>query len=283
MKRNLFFILASSLGLSFILTETAFAQQSLDDNEIISLEQEYSKPKPKPVPPRPSKIDNRDSEATTSSNQAEAPLVEEEKDNQLKDFSGLGKLAPFREISVIQKKYLPKTGRFQLFGGVSMTTNNPWFLNLGANLKIGYHFVEAFGVEFSYSAMGNSDRQVTEEALDIHRIRTEELIYAKSYMGLDLQWSAIYGKMSWFNKKIVPFDIYFNLGGGQTTVSTGGNEFTLHFGVGQVFALGRSSAFRWDYSYSTYEAKGVDNMRSRYNDLILTGGFSFFWPEARYR
>lgn len=269
---------------------TSFAAEptNLDDSEIIGLEQVYTKPKPVQPPPQPTKVPPADSASRTATqnsgvDRSDVPMKTEEDSGQLKDFSGLGKLAPFTEISVIQKRFLPKTGRFQLFGGLLMTTNNPWFLNAGANVRLGYNFIEELGIEFSYSALSNSEREVTKEALDIHRIRTEELVYAKSAMGLSLQWAPIYGKMSWFNQRIVPFDIYFNLGAGQTAVSTGGQSFTLNFGLGQVFALSKQTAFRWDYSYSTYNAKGVDGIDSRYNDLILTAGFSFFWPEANYR
>jgi hypothetical protein len=68
-------------------------------------------------------------EAELEKRTARNPVKENtaDKNEKLEDFSGLGNLAPFSEISVIQKRFLPKTGRFQLFGGLTSVVNDPWF------------------------------------------------------------------------------------------------------------------------------------------------------------
>lgn len=264
----------------------AFAQVEasgeIDESEIINLEQEYAKPRtqaPRPAPQEIKPATPEGSEAQDIINQA-APVVET---NEVKEFKDLGRLAPFREISVIQKRFLPKTGRFQFFAGASLVTNQPWFLQGGLNLRLGYNFLETLGIELSHSAMGNSERQVTKEAYEEHGIKADVIAYAKSFSGVLLQWSPIYGKMSWFNSRIIPFDLYFNLGGGPVAVSGGSNTTGLQAGTGQVFAISKAMAFRWDFSLLTYEINSNLEKNTRRNDLLITAGISVFWPEASYR
>lgn len=216
----------------------------------------------------------------------EAPRAPEQKIENLTD---LNKLSPFREVSVIQKKYLPKTERFQLYGGLGMTTNSPWFLNLGAKINLAYHFTESFGLELSSVFLTNSEREVAKEIRENNGVQPEKFVNTKGYVGLDLMWVPIYGKLSMLNNSIIPFDMYFTVGGGTSnTNSQEGSVPTIHVGTGQIFAITKSMAFRWDYSWSMYSATPVDSggtksSKNSYNDLILTAGLSFFFPEAKYR
>lgn len=198
------------------------------------------------------------------------------------DFSGLGHLAPFTEVSVIQKRFLPKTGRFQLFAGGSLVTNDPFFNIAGGTVKAGYFFRESIGLELSYSAFGTSEAKATQELRQIQGVDTNNLIYTKSMMSADLVWVPIYGKMTWANDRIVPFDLYFSLGYGstQTANQTPG---TIHLGTGQIFAISKSTAFRWDFGWNFFDAIGIDGKKSSYNNLVLSLGFGWFFPEAKYR
>ncbi|MGZ6449242.1 MAG: hypothetical protein ACXWRA_14480, partial [Pseudobdellovibrionaceae bacterium] len=92
--------------------------------------------------------------------------IEAQNNNKLTDFSGLTKLQPFSEVSVIQKRFLPKTGRFQFTGAFSTITNNPWFLTAGVSLKGAYYFTEAWGVEGTYTSMTSSQRTSAQELHD---------------------------------------------------------------------------------------------------------------------
>lgn len=273
------------LPMSLCINSKLYAQTNIvdiDESEIIDLEQEYTKPKPLPSQFRQQSrtVENSNSgsvEANVSTTEVE------EVNSQVKEFKDLGRLAPFREVSVIQKRFLPKTGRFQLFAGGSLITNQPWFLQGGLNLRLGYNFIETLGIELSHSMLGNSERQVTKDAFEEHGIRADVIAYAKNYSGLLLQWSPIYGKMSWFNSRIIPFDLYFNLGGGPVSISTGDSTTAFQAGTGQVFAISKAMAFRWDFSLVSYEINSSLESKTRRNDLLITTGISLFWPEANYR
>lgn len=257
------FINTSLLFLALAIPGIAMAQTG-DNEELNIIEMEIDREAPKQAPAQ-------DYRETRSS------------DNTLSDFSGLTGLAPFEEVSVIQRRYLPKTGRFQLFGGVTTITNDPFFMTFGGVAKAGYFLTEKWGVELNYFALSTSTRATTEDLRENNGVGTENLVYPKSYMGLDLMYVPVYGKMSWFNEKIVPFDMYFSAGYGTTNTQNGENPGTIHLATGQIFAISKSYAFRWDFSWNFFNAKGIGGETGQFNNLFLTVGMSWFFPEASYR
>lgn len=266
MKRDRMSFFAMTILLVFA-GEPVFAQQSGSDAEelnIIEVELESSKPAPA---------------APEAAAEAEAAPA---RDSRPIDFSGLGHLAEFSEVSVIQKRFLPKTGRFQLFAGGTLITNDPFFNTLGGVLKGGYFFTESLGIEASYFALSTTEAKATKELKDVQNVNTDNLLLTKSAMTLDVMWVPIYGKMAWFNDRIIPFDLYFSLGGGSTATDHE-SAGTVHLAAGQVFALTKGSAFRWDFSWNFFNATGIDRQSSAYNNLFLTVGWSWFFPEAKYR
>lgn len=261
-----------SLALVAVLAAPAVvkAQDSFGDNEELNvIEVELERSAPPPAPPRGT---------------SESRVAPEEMSHESKaiDFSGLGQLAPFSEVSVLQKRFLPKTGRFQLFGGLTMITNDPFFNVIGGVGKAGYFFTESIGLELNYFALSTSDAKATKELKEIQGVQTDNLVLTKSFLALDLVFVPIYGKMTWFNEQIIPFDLYFSVGGG-TTKTQSEDAATLHLAAGQIFALSKSTGVRWDFSWNFFNATGVDGNKGSYNNLFVTVGWSWFFPEARYR
>lgn len=228
-------------------------------------------------------------EVELEKNSKPAPAISEQEekssaavDNKPIDFSGLGRLAPFTEVSVIQRRYLPKTGRFQLFGGLTMVTNDPFYNVFGGVAKAGYFFTESIGLEFSYTALSTNEAKATTELRKIQGVQTDSLVYTKSVATADLMFVPVYGKMTWGNDRIVPFDLYFSLGYGATQTQNQ-SPGTLHLATGQMFALSKATAFRWDFSWNFFSAEGINQKKDSYNNLFLTVGWSWFFPEAKYR
>lgn len=293
MKRILISIFAFLVSLPIF----SYAEdQVLDDQEIINVEKLYSE-QPAPTAPAIESGKSSGSSVNTGGSTNETSAVEKsmpdapKQQEKLERLTDLNTLAPFREISVIQKKYLPKTERFQLYAAGGMTTNSPWFLNLGLKLNLGYYFTESFGVELSGIFLSNSEREVSKEIRENNNLQPEKFVNTKNYVGGDLLWSPIYGKVTFLNDRIIPFDMYFSAGvGSSTTNSKEGTNTTFHLGTGQIFALSKSMAFRWDYSWNMYQATPVADsaattasQSNSYNDLILTAGLSFFFPEVSSR
>ena len=262
------------------ITINANAQQTLDDDDIVSVEGVYTN--------QPAA---KETKSAKGNDELPAQLKQNAQSVDVKNLTDLNRLAPFSEVSVIQKKFMPKTQRFQLFAGGSVMTNTPWYNNVGAKLNLSYNFTETFGLELNTMFMTNSQRESTKEIREEHGLKAEQFIYTKRYTGLDLVWSPIYGKISNLNNSIIPFEMYFALGAGSSnTNAKEGDVPTIHFGLGQIFAITKSMAFRWDYSFNSFsgtpintDATATPPEKSNYNDLVLSAGISFFFPEASYR
>lgn len=202
--------------------------------------------------------------------------------------SDLATLAPFDDVAVIQPRFLPKTGRFELSGTLFSNLNNPFFNSFGAGLRAAYYIREQYAIEGLFTFATTSSRQVTDDLEAKRGISTDNVITSKGYMGAALKWNPIYGKITWLNKSIVPFDLNFSLGGGMTQTTDGENAPTLHFGTSQVFALSKGMAFRWDLIWNMFSATATsDDGRTKeklsQNDLFLGFGMSFYFPEAATR
>lgn len=201
-----------------------------------------------------------------------------------KELADLGKLAPFNDIAVIQKRFLPKTNRFEFFPSAGMILNDVFFFNPMLSGRLGYYFTEQYGVEAAVMTLSSSEKKVVRD-LDKRGVITEGLVFAQSYYGLDFKWTPVYGKMGSFNRRVVPFDLYFLIGGGITNTNQKTSPGTVHLGTGQIYALTKWMAFRWDMGFYWYSS--VTNVGSAgggsFMNLHLNLGVSFFFPEAKYR
>jgi outer membrane beta-barrel protein len=257
------------LLLSVIIFSGDIIAQEADSDELNSIQMELNK----------SAVKKRASGPTVNSQDKDSTVI--------KDFKGLGELAPFAEISVIQKRFMPKTERVQLFAGLTTVTNDPFFNTFGATLKASYFLNETWGLEANYFGLTTSETKSTSELKSNNNVKAESLAYPKSYYGVDLMFVPIYGKISWFNKRIVPFDLYFSTGYGSTQVSNGQDSGTVHLAVGQIFAMNKGTAFRWDFSWNFFNTSVSDRANvtssSSFNNLFLTVGMSWSFPEAKYR
>lgn len=205
---------------------------------------------------------------------------------EIKGVSDLSSLSEFKDIAVIQKRYLPKTGRFEGFAGLNGILNDKFFISFGANARLAYFFNERWAIEGIGMIFATGEKTVTHDLRERRGVVTTNFVSPTSYYGVDVKWVPVYGKMSFVNRKITPFDLYFSVGGGMTNTNQGGSEPTVHLGTGQIFAITKAAAFRWDFSWNFYNASsGVAGAKqnSLYNNLFLSVGASFFFPEATYR
>jgi outer membrane beta-barrel protein len=270
-------LLCMALVLSGFYPQLAFAQDSTsDDIEQLFTQEENAAEKRVEEKPK-----------AEAEEKAEAPPPKKEQSGDVKEMSDLVRLSPFKDVAVIQKRFLPKTHRFEIFGGGAATLNNAFFLGIGAGLKFAYYFSERYGIEATYLMSGTSKRQVTKD-LEENRVVTSSLVTAKNYMGADFKWTPIYGKMTFGNYKIVPFDMYFTAGAGMTGTNQDTSDTTIHVGTGQTFAHSKAMAFRWDLSWmgwsTTSKATSTTAAATSSNsNIVVTAGVSFFFPEATYR
>jgi outer membrane beta-barrel protein len=271
-----------AIGLALTLPpHSALAQESGDDIENLFSKEEQDTPAEKA-----DTSPEREVEAPPpGKNQpGQPPQQAPAKSVDVKGVGDLGKLAPFNDVAVIQKRFLPRTGRFEFFGAPTLVMNDAFFLNFGVDMRFAYYFAERYGLEFVSFLLTTSERQVTTDLREKRGVTTNTIVSPKSYLGLDFKWTPIYGKMTYQNKKITPFDLYFAAGLGTTATNQGTSEPTLHLGTGQEFALSKAMAVRWDFSWNFFTAtNGTGTGRGLYNNLYLSMGVAFFFPEATYR
>ncbi len=279
------------IAIVFACLATWAQEKQLSTQGIVDIEAIY---KENEVPTAPTAPPPKSADSLTENERQQYEAIKKEAEfqaSELKSVTDLNDLSPFNDVSMIQKKYLPKTERFQLFTALGLSTNSPWFLNLGGKVNLSYNFTEKIGVEFSGLFLTSSEKDAAKDIRENNSLEPERFILTKSNLSLDLVWSPIYGKVTTLDNKIIPFDMYFSVGGGTTsTNSAEKNVASGHIATGQIFALSKSFAFRWDYSWYMYQATPVQDSltttppaKGLYNDLVFTAGLSFFFPEARYR
>jgi outer membrane beta-barrel protein len=199
------------------------------------------------------------------------------------DFKSVEKSKDSSDIIIIQKNYMPKTERFQVFGGLTLAPNDVFFRTFGFQLRAAYHFSEMWGVEVVGLSLNSTKTKETTDLEEKQSVETKAVVSPRSYLGVDAYFNSMYGKSAVLNRKIVPFEIYQSIGLGKmnTATSTGADAF--HLGLGQIFSLSRGSALRVDLSLIVYQSKDVNNATQATNTILLTVGYGQFYPEATYR
>lgn len=229
--------------------------------------------------------DRYDKEEQLKEQQAQRQSKKQQQKVEVNNLSQLAGLSAFEDIAVIQRKFLPKTQRFELSASGIFTMNNPFFNNMGASLRLGYYFSEDWGLEFNYTSLSVSDKDVTKNLVK-RNIQTDSLVKPESYTGVIVKWAPIYGKMALIDRKIIPFDIYFAAGLGQTKTQDS-SAITFSGSTGQIFAITKAIAFKWDLTVNIYKPEVKTStgevIEQNQRDLILGLGLSFFFPEATYR
>ncbi len=202
------------------------------------------------------------------------------KDVAVESVIDLSKLAPASDVSVIQKRFMPKTGRLQLNGGLSVLTNDPWFSGQGFQGRLGYGFSEAWAVEVEAMLLSTWSRDSVRDLANSLAVNTSSLVSTKNYFGGHIMWTPFYGKLSLWDEKIVPFDMYLTAGGGNSGLSsdTVSSAATIHVGLGQIYSLSKSLGLRWDLSVNTFSIPS-----GRFYNVLLNVGVSYYIPEVSSR
>lgn len=214
--------------------------------------------------------------------EAEPKAVKPKKSYKINKLSSLKFLAPFNDIAIIQKKYLAKTERFEVNPSLGVILNDAFFVNQILSFRAAYHLTEKWGIEFNYANLSQSTKAVTDDLSDMG-VTTKSIVVPQSFIGIDAKYTPFYGKMSYLDSSIVPYEFYFTAGYGQTTTNQESKPGTFHFGLGQHFALSKSLAIRWDTSFYLYSSESQDSSSTQYTNIHFTIGASYFFPEAKYR
>lgn len=249
---------------------------------------------------------NKDEKKSEDEARAAEFKVEKAEQINVTKLENLNQLKPFEDIAVIQKRYLPKTERFEANINASTNINDSYFSAYGIGGGLTYNFNEKFAVEGIAKWFSASNSSNAKNLLD-RGVVVNGMVVTELYYGVDFRWTPIYGKFSYFDKKIIPFDHYFSVGLGQTQLATGSSAsgsstnvrvealddpITLRISTGEVFALTKWMVFRWDVSWHFMQPEvrttrtspsSVTVTDDLQNNLFINFGLSFYFPEAKYR
>ena len=223
----------------------------------------------------------------------------------------LRRLVLFKDIVVIQRRFLPKSSRFEFHPSIRWIINDPFHYHFMGFGKLGYHFNEVLGVELFGGMVFGPDRKVTND-LNRVAIRVSGVVFPKWLYGAAIKWSPLYGKFGGVGNTILPFDMYFNLGGGmshlETTVkktpsvddnifvSCNAKAITVNVETGQLIPFSKSTALRWSVGWFwhpkifDWECEGRSGTLGSnespggfIQDIYFSLGLSVFFPGAKYR
>ena len=124
------------------------------------------------------------------------------------DFSQLKSERSLQDTVVIQKTYMPKTGRVQVFGGATLSMNDVFYRTYGGELRAGYYFNETWGLELNTFFLSSSDTQEKTDLAGKQNLDVRSLSTPKSLYALNVYYSSIYGKMALEDRKIIPYEFY---------------------------------------------------------------------------
>ena len=222
-------------------------------------------------------------------------------------------ISPFSDIVVIQRRYLMKTARFEFSPSAQVFFNNELFINAGVGFSTSFYFLEKHGIELKTFYAEQFNRRAALDILDKLHLESSAFGYKTNYfVGLAYKWIPIYGKMAWFNQRIIPFEMFFFAGGGMTHAvcpvtedekgslrvrdpscePAGGNlkiyerwSPTILFGLGQSYAVSRNQAIRldvsWQYYGSAIDFSGTSDQD--HWDVYLALAFNFYLPRSKVR
>ncbi|MBC6415902.1 MAG: hypothetical protein GDA46_05880 [Bdellovibrionales bacterium] len=241
-------------------------------------------------------------------------LSQEDKSSKLleiKNISDLQKITPYDSISVIQKRYLPKTFRAEFNLSLSSNINHSFFYFGGVSGRLGFFVREdhGFGVEALY-LFGPIFKVVTNNIINgPNKILPNSLFLSEFYTGVYYKWSPIFGKFALLDKSIIYFDTYMTIGGGGNKILDGqevikekiadqplriknekrilqlSQEFfpALSLSLGQTFSINKNWAFNWELKWLyTFVSETTGRMHVPL-DINFSLGFNYYFPESSYR
>ncbi len=257
-------LLISVFVTTTITTHHAFAQNADEDSEIRGVEAELEKNIPVRVSPEFS--------ATQRIGKKKDAL----------DVSGSQDPEGNSQVVVIQKNYMPKTGRFNVAGGLTLFPSDVFFKTFGAQLRGGYHINEKWGAELGGILLTSSKSAELKDLEDKQSVTASNLATLKSYIGANIYFSNMYGKYAMSDRKIFPFEIYQTLGFGTVTTDKSSSP-AFSAGLGQLFSLSRNEAVRIDLSLLFYTTETVTKDKQQATSLLITIAYDGLFPSVGKR
>lgn len=193
-----------------------------------------------------------------------------------------------RAVNVVQKKQYLKGGKLEITPTAGIVLNDNFLRITPFGGILDYYFNEYWALEVEGYSITTQPSSFTRYLKDHFNIVPEYNEQKWSAAG-GIQWSPLYGKMSFLASSIIPYDMYFTLTGGMTG-STSGSYPQGSFTFGQRYFIHRFIVFRMALRFTYIKEQiqsldpetgipisGLKRDNNKY-DLGAFGGFSIFLP-----
>ena len=176
-------------------------------------------------------------------------------------------------VGIVQNRTVSRDWRPELgayWGPVAFGDSYVNTHNVGARLDLHVNPHFSLGVQYSkaFNEMTSEGRNVFNQARTTDNFTVPQISYPEeTYMGL-LNWYMFYGKINFFDVRVIQFDIYSLAGYGQTKVTSDygtksetmmANTWTAGLGIG--FWIAQHLTSRVEVKYQNYSDKVYSGTR----------------------
>lgn len=159
------------------------------------------------------------------------------------------------EIEVVQNRMYAKKHRLTLQASVGTSSTDPFLDVKSVSGALGFHFSETLGVNAIYKkyiVSSSSYLNELESGLVTGTPSTANTNKPNSFIGGEIEYSPLYGKISLSGASIVHYDAHLLFGLGVTDTESG-KYLTPSIGFGPQFYLATGLALRLDYRLAVYK------------------------------
>lgn len=196
-------------------------------------------------------------------------------------------------VNVVQKKKYLKKKKLELAPRVGMIVNDNYLRVMPIGASAGFYFTEYVALELEGYMVQTQVTSFTKMLQNDFKVKPQ--YNEQKFYGVgSLNWTPLYGKMSFLAGTIIPYDMFLTLGGGMVSSATGSYPLGA-FGLGQRFFITDWLVFRFDlkFNYVREKIQQLDQTTGKPTSpsgaaLPLTpnnkldfgafGGLSFFFP-----
>lgn len=166
-------------------------------------------------------------------------------------------------LGVVQNRVYTKKSKieFHPFGG--MMSADPFLDVYAFGGLLGYHFSEYLSVNalgWKHIVSNSSALDRLESDITTGAPTTANLNRPQWFLGGEIQYSPIYGKLSLLGSAILYYDFHLLAGAGLTGTQNG-QYVTPFIGIGQQIYLTQWAALRLDYRHMYYKEEVVERVR----------------------
>lgn len=168
------------------------------------------------------------------------------------------------DVGVVQNRLYTKKSKVEVQPFLGLISSDPFLSVKSLGATIGYHLSEDFSlnvVGWKHSVQDSDAMDRLQKDITIGVPSSANTNEPKWFLGSELAYSPLYGKLSLAGSAIIYYDAHLLGGVGMTNTETG-KYVTPFIGVGQQIYLSQSVAIRLDYRLMHYKEKIPEKIKS---------------------